>query len=154
LGRQLHVPDTPSGGFHLYFDVVTEPAEAVHELAFRHVREVATKQAGHLGLRQSHAPTGFFLRQAETTHSFDNLNHQARFDFQFFHVSQTKIGKDIARTQLKFEVLNDSLGYGHVFSHLCGAAMRRDRDLASRDAFDLRAQSLLGMPEIVSCLHA
>src|SRR3990172_7293820 len=64
LGRQLHMPDALGGGFYLYFDVVAEPVQAVHELAFGYVREVTAEQTGHLGLRQSHAPTPSFFLQA------------------------------------------------------------------------------------------
>src|SRR3990167_7549994 len=88
------MPDALGGGFHLYFDVVAETVQAVHELALGHVSEVATKQTGHLGLWQSHAPARFFLRQAQATHRLDDLNNQAGFDFQFFRVPQTQIRSD------------------------------------------------------------
>src|SRR3989344_4449032 len=70
------MPDAFGGRLYLYFDVVAEPVQAVHELAFGDIGEVTAKQAGHLGLRQSHAPTRFFLRQAKTTHGFHDLNNQ------------------------------------------------------------------------------
>jgi len=50
-GRQLHMPDALGGRLHLYFDVITEPVQTIHELAFRDIGEVTAKQAGHLGLR-------------------------------------------------------------------------------------------------------
>ena len=35
---------------HRDFDVVAKPIQAIHQLAFRHIREIAPKHGGHFWL--------------------------------------------------------------------------------------------------------
>jgi hypothetical protein len=62
-------------GLHLDLDVVPEPAQTIHQLAFGQVGEVAAQQGRYLRLRNAHSAAGFFLREAELARSSGDLDH-------------------------------------------------------------------------------
>ena len=72
-------------------DVVAQPIQAVHQLSFRQVGEVAFQHGRHLGLGNAHSLGGGLLRQAKLAHGLGDLDDQAGFDLQFVSARSAKI---------------------------------------------------------------
>ena len=61
--RQSPASNRIGGRAQLDFNVVSEPVQALHQLALRQVGEIAAHRAGYLGLRNPHPPARFLLAQ-------------------------------------------------------------------------------------------
>src|SRR5574337_168867 len=99
------------GWLDLDFDVVSQAVQALHQLAFGQIGEVAAQQAGNLRLRDTHAPGSLFLSQVEATHGPCDLDGQAGLDPEFVGVRQTQIGKYVAGTRLDLDAVNHALSH-------------------------------------------
>ena len=96
------------------FDVVAEPVQAVHQLSFGQIGEVAAQHVRHLRLCDAH-PTGrLVLGQAEFAHGLDDLDHEAGFDLEFVGTGQAEIRKNIPGANLDpyLDAINESFCHG------------------------------------------
>lgn len=67
---------------HVGLNVIAKPGETVHQFG------------------------GILLSQATGAYGFSDLYHQARLNLELFGISQTKVGKHVARTTMYFNAFN------------------------------------------------
>jgi hypothetical protein len=102
-------PHGIGGGAQLDFNVVPEAVQALHQLLFREVREIAAHKAGNLGLRNPHSASRFLLCQAQTAHRARDFDDQAGLDLELFGISQTKIPKHVAGAGFDFNAVKGAI---------------------------------------------
>ena len=81
------MPDFRLGKPHLDLNVIAQPSEAVHQLAFGQIAEVAAHDVGDFGMRDAHQLRRLLLRQAPAAHSLSDLDDQSGFDLELFDIS-------------------------------------------------------------------
>jgi len=111
---QHQVPNRLGGRLDLDLDVVAEPVQAVHQLAFGEVGEVAAQHARHFGLGDAHAERRLVLSEAEFADCLGDLDYQAGFDLEFVGAGQAQVGKDVAGTGFVLDVSIDAFCHGGV----------------------------------------
>jgi hypothetical protein len=107
--RQHQVTQRCTRRLDLYFDVVPQTIEAIHQFAFGQVGEVATQHGRDLGLRDPHAAGRLDLGEAELASGLGDLDHQAGLDLELVGFRQTEVCEDVARTGFDLDAVNRAL---------------------------------------------
>jgi hypothetical protein len=90
------MPNRCRSRLQLDFDVVTQPIQAIHQLALGEIGEITPHHGRDLGLGKPHALRRLFLGQAKLAHGPRDFDDQSGLDLQLVGVRQAQVGEDVA----------------------------------------------------------